>query len=26
MTNLISAIIMASGFAKRMGQNKLLMK
>ncbi|WP_343348706.1 molybdenum cofactor cytidylyltransferase [Terrisporobacter petrolearius] len=26
MINLISAIIMASGFAKRMGQNKLLMK
>ena len=26
MINLISAIIMASGFSKRMGENKLLMK
>ena len=26
MTNLISAIIMASGFSRRMGENKLLMK
>lgn len=26
MINLISAIVMASGFSKRMGQNKLLMK
>ena len=26
MINLITAIIMVSGFAKRMGQNKLLMK
>ena len=26
MINLISAIIMASGFSRRMGKNKLLMK